>query len=205
MPWNAPLNKTLTSKPQVTSPFPIMARVTCLRNPGVSGMGEEGEGGYLRDIPSIAGYEEDHWNLVSFSTPKCFTPKKFILPSKPHAFSTLTNNCLGSICKTPFAPNSWRSGGVGAGKGGKSDLIDISKNGGKKDYQNVGLSHAWFWQCLHCSRGYLISDTVSAYCPIVPVGVNLIRMFENESYLTPSWIPLMINLIHFGYTCFETC
>lgn len=74
--------------------------------------GRGGRGGDLRDIPSIAGYEEDLWNLVSFSTPKCFTPKKFILPSQPHAFSTLTNNCLGSICKTPFAPNSLISSGV---------------------------------------------------------------------------------------------
>ena len=55
---------------------------------------------------------------ISFSYPKCFTPKKFILPSKPHAFSTLTNNCLGSICKTPFAPNSLISGGAeGWGRG----------------------------------------------------------------------------------------
>ena len=45
-----------------------------------------------------------------------------------------------TICAKFF--NFRRSGGVGAGKGGKSDLIDISKNGGKKDYQNVGLSHA---------------------------------------------------------------
>lgn len=94
-----------------TSPFPIMARVTCLRNPGVSGMGEEGEG-VICVTSHHAGYEEDYRNLVSFSTPKCFTPKKFILPSKPHAFSTLTNNCLGSICKTPFAPNSLISGGA---------------------------------------------------------------------------------------------
>ena len=65
-----------------------------------------------------AGYEEDYRNLVSFSTPKCFTPKKFILPSKPNAFSTLTNNCLGSICKTPFAPNSLISGGAERRGGG---------------------------------------------------------------------------------------
>lgn len=45
-----------------------------------------------------------------------------------------------TICAKFF--NFWRSGGVGAGKGGKSDLIDISKNGGKKDYQNLSLSHA---------------------------------------------------------------
>lgn len=71
-----------------------------------------------------AGYEEDYWNLVSFSTPKCFTLKKFILPSKPHAFSTLTNNCLGSICKTPFAPNSLISGGAeGWGRGREVRVI----------------------------------------------------------------------------------
>lgn len=86
-------------------------------------MGEEG-GGVICVTSHHAGYEEDYRNLVSFSTPKCFTPKKFILPSKPHAFSTLTNNCLGSICKTPFAPNSLISGGAeGWGRGREVRVI----------------------------------------------------------------------------------
>ena len=73
-------------------------------------MGEEGEG--VICVTSHQSLATKKTIEISFFYPKCFTPKKFILPSQPHAFSTLTNNCLGSICKTPFAPNSLISSGV---------------------------------------------------------------------------------------------